>query len=315
MYPTFEVRHLTAVITLAESLNYTRAAERLHITQSGFSKQISEVEEELGFSLFVRDGKKVTDLTEAGRVFVEHARLSLLHNQRAIQLAHSAHEGADRFLHVGCSPFVSRTWISALLALRLPLFPRLRIRLSSDFVPELTGSVLSCAYDLAIVTAPPPDDQLTAVPFARSQLYAALPDTHPGVVREKLWLKDVAGDPWIMFHPRVSPLVHQAILKLAIELRSQSRDVQDFLTPQEAVESVAEHVGIALLPFPSTPNLVVPRTVILKPIVDESLAFDTCMILRADNDARLVNEFARSFLRKLRSLPQGPEQLRLPIAS
>lgn len=315
MNPTFEVRHLTAVITLAESLNYTRAAERLHITQSGFSKQISEVEEELGFSLFLRDGKKVTDLTEAGRVFVEHARLSLLHNQRAIQLAHAAHEGAERFLHIGHSPVIDRTWVSALLALRLPLYPRLRIRLSSDFVPELIGNVLTCAYDLAIVTAPPPDGQLTSVPFFRSHVYAALPESHSAATREKLRLADVANDPWIMFQPRVSPVVHHAISEAARGLAIQPREVQDFFTPEEALQSVAEHVGIALLPFPSASHFSAPRGVALRPIVDESLAFDTCLILRADNDGRMANEFARSFLRKLRSLPQAPEQLKLPIAS
>jgi DNA-binding transcriptional LysR family regulator len=315
MYPTFEVRHLTAVITLAESLNYTRAAERLHITQSGFSKQIGEVEEQLGFSLFVRDGKKVSDLTEAGRIFVEHARLSLLHNQRAIQLAHSAHEGAERFLHVGYSPCVNRAWISSVLGLRLPLFPRLRIRISSDFVPELTGNVLICAYDLAIVIAPPPDEQLTSVPFTRSHLYAAIPETHPGAGREKLKLQDLAHDCWITFQPRVSPVVHHAIFAVARDLAIQPKEVHDFLTPSEALESVAEHVGVALLPFPSAPNLITPRGVVLRPLFDERLSFDTCLILRADNDSRMTNEFARTFLRKLRSFPQGPEQLKLPIAS
>ena len=58
MFPTVEVRHLHAVIVLAEELNFTRAAERLHITQSALSKQINEIEAHHGFHLFIRKNKK-----------------------------------------------------------------------------------------------------------------------------------------------------------------------------------------------------------------------------------------------------------------
>src|ERR1700736_3367449 len=69
-----EVRHLHAVIVLAEELNFTRAADRLHITQSALSKQITEIEEQHRFHLFMRKNKKNVELTEVGRIFVEEAR-------------------------------------------------------------------------------------------------------------------------------------------------------------------------------------------------------------------------------------------------
>ena len=70
MFPRVEVRHLHAVIVLAEELNFTRAADRLHITQSGFSKQINEIEALHRFHLFIRTNKKNVELTEVGRIFV-----------------------------------------------------------------------------------------------------------------------------------------------------------------------------------------------------------------------------------------------------
>ena len=81
MFPNLEVRHLHAVIVLAEELNFTRAAHRLHLTQSTLSKQITEIEEEHRFQLFTRDNRRVVpvELTDAGRVFVEEAHSSLLH--------------------------------------------------------------------------------------------------------------------------------------------------------------------------------------------------------------------------------------------
>ena len=84
MFPRVEVRHLHAIIVLAEELNFTRAADRLHITQSGLSKQINEVEALHRFHY--------AELTEVGRTFVEEARLALLHIDRAVQLGHAAPE-------------------------------------------------------------------------------------------------------------------------------------------------------------------------------------------------------------------------------
>jgi DNA-binding transcriptional LysR family regulator len=96
VFPRVEVRHLHAVIVLAEELNFTRAADRLRITQSGFSKQINEVEALYRFHLFIRTNKKNVELTEVGRIFVEEARLALWHMDRAV---HAAREGSDSILN------------------------------------------------------------------------------------------------------------------------------------------------------------------------------------------------------------------------
>jgi len=95
MFPNLEVRHLHAVIVLAEERNFTRAADRLHITQPALSKQITDLEEEHRFHLFTRDKRRVVELTDAGRVFVEEARLALSHAERAVHLAQAAHEDTE----------------------------------------------------------------------------------------------------------------------------------------------------------------------------------------------------------------------------
>jgi DNA-binding transcriptional LysR family regulator len=118
MFPNLDVRHLHAVDVLAEELNFTRAADRLHITQSALSKQITEIEEHHRFHLFARKHKRNVELTQVGRLFVEEARSALLHIDRAIQLGR---EGSDNILTVGHSPDTDQAWVSAILAIRLPL--------------------------------------------------------------------------------------------------------------------------------------------------------------------------------------------------
>src|ERR1035441_9588708 len=87
LFPNVEVRHLHAVTVLAEELNFTRAADRLHITQPALSKQITELEKQLGCRLFVRDKKRTVELTDAGRTFVQEARSAMLHTERAVRLS------------------------------------------------------------------------------------------------------------------------------------------------------------------------------------------------------------------------------------
>ena len=88
------------------------------------------------------------ELTDAGRVFVEEARSSLLHIERAVHLARTTHDGADNVLMIGHSPCADQAWVSAILAIRLPLYPKLRIRLVSQFSIELVRSVMAGELNL-----------------------------------------------------------------------------------------------------------------------------------------------------------------------
>jgi DNA-binding transcriptional LysR family regulator len=163
---------------LAEELSFTRTAHRLHITQSTLSKQITEIEEHHKFHLFNRKNKRTVELTDVGRIFVEEARSALLHIDRAVQLGRAARERSDGMLTIGHSSDADPAWISAILAIRLPLYPKLRIQLISEFSSELVRSVLAGELNMALVTAPLENSQITAVPFAHTVLYA--PSEPPG---------------------------------------------------------------------------------------------------------------------------------------
>jgi DNA-binding transcriptional LysR family regulator len=236
---------------LAEELNFTRAAHRLHITQSTLSKQITEIEKQLRFHLFTRDNKKIVELTDAGRIFVEEARSSLLHMERAVHLARAAHDGGDNVLTIGHSPYADQAWVSAILAIRLPLYPKLRLRLISQFSIELVRSVLAGELNLALVTAPPEDSQITAAPFALTPLYAVLPQTHAAAQKEHIVLQDLAKDEWILFARRVHPVVHDAIMDAARREGIAPKHAHDIITAQQAVHLVSEHVGVAILTKPT----------------------------------------------------------------
>jgi DNA-binding transcriptional LysR family regulator len=310
VFPRVEVRHLRAVIVLAEELNFTRAANRLHITQSALSKQINEVERHHRFQLFIRRHRKTVELSEVGRIFVEEAQSALLHIDRAVQLGRAAGEGIDTILTIGHAPDADPGWVSAMLAIRLPRYPRLRIQLISEFSLELIRSVMAGEINLALVTAPTENSQITAVAFAQARLCVALPLSHPAAAKNSITLQDVAKDPWILFARRVHPVVHDAILGAALREGIDPKHGHDIMTLQQALHLVSEHVGVAILIQPTCAGLGV-HDIVVKPISNASLSFQTSLIMRADDDSRLSNEFSRSFLHKYSSTRQLARQMEL----
>lgn len=312
MFPAVEVRHLHAVIILAEELNFTRAAHRLLISQPALSKHITEFEEQYRLHLFVSEKGRTVELTDAGRAFVEEARAALFHTERAIHLARAAQEERDSILIIGHSPYANHAWISAILAIRLPLYPKLKVRLATRFAMELVRSVLAGELNLALVTAPPEDARITAVPFARTPLYAALPENHAAAHKEHLALRDLADDEWILFAKQVHPIVYDAILETARRDAIVPKDAHDIFTAQQAIHLVSEHLGVAILTKPTALGFHADG-VLVKPLSDKSLWFETCLIMRADDDSRAVNEFARSFLRKHAPQRLLASQMELPL--
>jgi DNA-binding transcriptional LysR family regulator len=178
----------------------------------------------------------------------------------------------------------------------------------------LVRSVISGELNFALVTAPPEDAQVTAVPFALSPLYVALPETHAAAQKEHIALKDLAKDEWILFARRVHPVVHDAIMEAARREGMAPKHAHDIITPHEAVHLVSEHVGVAIF-TKTTPLGFRGESVVVKALSENTLCFETCVIMRSDNHSRLSNEFARAFLRRYPYQRRPPEQIKLQLSA
>jgi DNA-binding transcriptional LysR family regulator len=310
MQRLIEVRLLVAIVTLSEELNFTRAAKRLGNTQPGLSRRVASLENRYRVKLFERDHANVY-LTEAGRVFVEEAKLSLLHDEKAIEVAKAATEGVESVLTIGRSPYADPFLTSALLSVHLPLYPNLNVHLHSDFAPDLVHDLTVSKLDLALVANPGANRKLTTTKVSESPLYVVLPETNALASKECVTLSDLRDERWILFERKAHPDIYDAILRRAAEEEIVFRNGQKVLTAEDAAQLVSENLGIAFVSMPGALRIA-ERGALVRPLEDKELLLTVCLATRADNRSKLLSEFVRAFMRRLSQIKKPPQRVEIP---
>jgi DNA-binding transcriptional LysR family regulator len=305
-----KIRHLEAVKALAEEMNYTRAAERIGLTQSGMSRCIQSAEREAKAILFARNTSKV-ELTDSGRSYYEHACISLAHGERAVRSAVEAREGAETLLRIGKSPDVDPILIKILYAILLPLFPTLRITLHSESSHDLAHSLLVADLDLALITQPGLNAKLTMTKLAETPLYVVLPRNHPASDMASVKLSDLQEDRWIIFHRKTHPVLYDKIMRRTDEEGFHPTALNHILYPDEAEPQLLANSSIAFLTKANALKLNSDRFV-AKPLHDHSLCLDEWLAARADNRSRVISEFVRAYGTHSKAVLQ-PSQLTLAM--
>lgn len=305
-----EIRLLETAIVLAEELHFSRAAERLGIDQSTVSRRIDELEGELAYRLFERNHQMV-ELTEAGRKFVEEARLALLHAERAVQAGRSANEDAEAVLNVGRSPYTDPFFVTTLLSVRLPLYPRLRINLTQQFSFDLIREVLSGTLDLAIATEPPESKRLTTVKVGEAPFYIAMPEEDELAYENFVTLDMLAGRSWVIFERRMHPPVYDAVMRRAEERKIAPAKLHHIVVPEDAYSFIADDAAVAFV-VKSGAIRIARDGITVRPLAEDVLMLKTYLASRADDDSKVVSALVRAFMRKQSSFTMRPLQVRVP---
>jgi DNA-binding transcriptional LysR family regulator len=305
-----DLRLMRAAVAVAEELNFSRAATRLHVSQPGLTKQIQDLEGFLGTKLFERDHQKVA-VTDAGHAFVAEARIALLHHQRAIHAARSAASGAEAILNIGQSPYTDPFLTSIISSVHLPLYPNLHLHTFSDYSPELSRRVAASELDLAILAAGADVSQLSSVELSSSPLYMLLERTSDLVTRRELALRDLGQVPWILFAPQVHPTLYEAIEERALRAGIHPSEKQHVTSAEQAAQLVKSRGGVAFLTKSEAWRVAVDGLT-LRPLAEAGLTVRTVVVAR--NDAgRLVSEFVRAIVKKVKRIAT-PAQQKLPLA-
>jgi DNA-binding transcriptional LysR family regulator len=307
-----ETKLMESVIALAEELHFGRAARRLRISQPMLTKNIQDVETLIGGPLFLRDRKHVV-LSDAGRAYVQQARLSLLYGERAVQSARAVMQSVDETFHVGRTPYADPFLVSTLLSVRLPLFPRLKLELVSKFSLNLIDDLLAGVLDLAIATEPPESPLLTCVQVADLPFYIAMAKREELACYPSVSLEQMGGRNWILFERQMHPPVYDAIIHAATQRGIRPLSIQHVTAPEEAFPFVADGSAIAFV-VKAGALLMARNGVTVRPLNESSLRLKTCLVCRADDDSKIASEFVRAFMRKVPDKKKH-QQLPLPISA
>jgi DNA-binding transcriptional LysR family regulator len=240
-----ELRQLEYFIAVAEEANFTRAAERVHISQSGVSAQIRQLERDLGATLIDRSGRAAT-VTTAGAAALEHARAALACVD-AVRKAVDEVTGLIRGrLTVGMINGCTITPLFEALAAFHRIHPGIEINLYEDNSDRLIEGVRTGATDLALIGASgAPPTGLEALPIIRERLVAAVPPEHPLARRRRVTLADISAFP-IVCLPQGTGI--RAVFDQACEIAGQQPDIALRASAPAAVADLAiRGLGIAIL--------------------------------------------------------------------
>jgi DNA-binding transcriptional LysR family regulator len=245
-----ELRHLRYFIAVAEELHFGRAAERLNIAQPPLSRQIRDLERELGTPLLERGARAVT-LTPAGRAFLPEARLTIAQAERAQRTAQRAARGETGRLRVG---FVDSATHSGILPEVLGFFrmhlPSIGLSLFEMEPAQQAEALRDGRIDLGIVQSAPADAErwLRVERVHSDRLIAALASGHRLAKRRRLTLADLADEPFIFLPRPVAPALHDEIIARCRAVRFSPRIVQEATAWHTIVGLVGAGVGLSFVP-------------------------------------------------------------------
>jgi LysR family transcriptional regulator, hca operon transcriptional activator len=283
-----ELRHLRYFVAVAEEGSLTLAAEkRLHTAQPSLSRQIRDLEYEVGVQLMSRSVRGI-ELTAAGRAFLDHARLALAQAEAAIEAARRAAHPAKPTFALGFLTGQEMDWLPQAMRILRDELPNIEISVSSQYSPDLAQALLRGKLDLAFMRpeAQMPDLDYTVI--VKEPLVIAMPSDHRLASQNAVALKDIAGEIFIGMSntaPTLQLIIDAYLERSGMDLRPAHR--VDNLAM--AMSFIASTRGVALVPEYAKNFL--PPSVTSRPLRGEPPTIDLVIGYNKTNTSPILGLF------------------------
>lgn len=242
-----ELRQLRYFIAVAEEMNITRAAQRLHMTQPPLSRQLQLIEDEIGLPLFER-GARPLKLTDAGRVLYAQARRVLEQADELAPLTRRLAQAAERIV-IGFVPSTLYGALPEVIRAFREAAPAVELSLIEMFTLEQLGALKGGRIDIGFGRLRFDDDRLVREVLVEERLIAALPDGHPLAAPDaSISLADIAGQTLIVYPSTPRPSFADQQLSALRDGGLAPAAVHEVRELQTALGLVAAQVGVSLVP-------------------------------------------------------------------
>jgi DNA-binding transcriptional LysR family regulator len=286
-----ELRHLRYFLAVAEDLNFSRAALRLRVAQPALSRQIRDLEFELGVMLFSREGGKVA-LTDAGRSFLEDARKVVEQSQEAMRRAQQSQRMAQERLRVGYEVSLFQQVIAVVLQRFHRHFPQVALELF-EMTPAEQGRALDAGeLDVGLIglESEPKRLKLTHEAFMQVRLCIALAKTHPAARKATISLASLANEFFIGISEKAHPGAWDLAVKLCTQAGFRPRYLQATDNALAAMSLVSAGSAVAFAPEPL--KTVAWEGVVIRPL-DPPVVLDVFVACRREAPTVAMSGFIR----------------------
>jgi len=286
-----ELRHLRYFVAVGDEQHYGRAALRLRVVQPALSRQIQDLEEEVGFKLFERLPRGVK-LSPAGKLFLEDARRILQDVNEAAARAARVARGQSGTLRVGFSENASwRGVVPESLRRFREIQPDAELQLQPLPSLEQLEAIRSGRLDAGFVLdMPKADPELERLRVAIQRIELAVPTGHPLTKLKELRLRDLTDASFVWFPRRASPALYDRLMRECFRGGLKSpRIVQDGLNEATILSLVATGLGVGWVL--GTARWRCPKSVVITPVVDLKVPLLLALAWRKDNKSPLLASF------------------------
>ena len=286
-----ELRHLRYFLAVGEEQHYGRAARRLRVAQPALSRQIQDLEEELGFKLFERLPRGVK-LSAAGQLFLGEARRILREVNEAAARAARVARGQSGTLRVGFTESASwRGVVPESFRRFREMQPDAELQLQPSPSLVQLDALRSGRLDAGFVfNMPKTDPELDARSVAIERIELAVPTSHPVAKLKQVRLRELAGAPFVWFPRREAPALYDRLMRECFRGGLKSpRIVQEGQDEATILSLVATGLGIGWVL--GTARWHRPKSVVIVSVLDMDLPQELSLAWRKDNGSPLLARF------------------------
>jgi DNA-binding transcriptional LysR family regulator len=256
-----EFNQLRSFLAVAKALNFSRAAEQIHLSQPALSIQIRVLEKELGVKLFERDHQR-TLLTKAGKVFEEEARCILAQAAEAVEHAQLAAAGKSGRLRIGFISTAVAHVVPALVSAFRLTHPRVALELRHALTAEQVALLKNRSLDLGFFRVPVLDaGPIQTIPVFHEPFKVFLNASHPLAHRRDLRLHHLDGTDFVVYARHHAPGFHDSVLNLLKDAGAVPAAIYSASDMYTLVSMVSAGVGIAIAPA-SVEHYRLPKVIV-----------------------------------------------------
>ncbi|QHN03239.1 LysR family transcriptional regulator [Granulicella sp. WH15] len=284
-----ELRHLRYFVAVAEARSLKLAAEeKLHTTQPSLSRQIRDLENEVGAALFLR-GTRGVELTAAGRVFLDHARVMLSQAETAVQSVRQIANPTKPYFSLGFMIGHDSTWLPKTLQILRDELPNIHVVISTQNSPQLAAALSQGLIDVAFLRREDGGPGLEYSLIIEEPFEVFLPKDHPLAAQSVIKAKEIVGETFLSVSgTALSVSGKPPALRLAIDRYLKERGLD--IRPSHEVDNlggvmslIASTRGIALLP--AYAKTFLPDSVTTRPLQGCSPTIDLSVGYRRVNSS------------------------------